>query len=41
VGVGVILGANSTSAYAFDTGNGFPAGSTLSLINRGYVVGAG
>ena len=40
---GVIVGASSTSAYAFDTGTGFPAGTTLRLnIGSGaYVVGAG
>ena len=40
---GVIVGATNTSNYAFDTGVGFPAGTTLRLnIGTGaYVVGAG
>lgn len=40
---GIVIGATNTSAYAFDTGTGFPVGSTLGLtINSGgYIVGAG
>lgn len=38
---GAIVGSNSTSAYALDTGTGFPSGSRLSLINNGYIVGRG
>lgn len=38
---GIVVYANSTSAYAFDTGNGFPAGSVLSLVNNGFVIGMG
>lgn len=38
---GVVVSANSTSAYAFDTGTGFPTGSTLALVNNGYVIGMG
>ena len=32
VGSGIVLSANSTSLYGFDTGTGFPAGTTLQLI---------
>lgn len=38
---GVVVGSSSTSTYAFDTGTGFPSGSTLTLINGGFIVGAG
>lgn len=36
---GAIIGSNSVSDYAFTTDSGFPAGSELSLINNGYIVG--
>lgn len=35
-----IIGSNSTSSTAFDTGT-FPAGSSLYLTNNSYIVGAG
>lgn len=38
---GVVVSANATSAYAFDTGASFPAGSTLALVNNGYIIGMG
>ena len=38
---GIVVSANATGAYAFDTGSGFPAGSSLALINNGYVIGMG
>jgi len=41
VGSGIVLSANSTSAYGFDTGSGFPAGTSLKLIMPGYVCGMG
>lgn len=43
VASGAIVGATSTSAYAFDTGSNFPVASTLALTiqNGGYVVGSG
>ncbi len=41
VGSGIVLSANSTSLYGFDTGTGFPAGTTLKLIMPGYVCGMG
>ena len=37
VGSGIVLSANSTSQYGFDTGSGFPVGTTLKLIMPGYV----
>lgn len=36
-----ILGSASTSLYAFDTGTPYPTGSKLTLINYGFIVGAG
>lgn len=41
VSSGIVLSANSTSQYAFDTGVTFPAGTTLALINNGFVIGMG
>lgn len=40
VNSGVVIGATSTSGYAFDTGT-FPAGSVLTITNNGMIVGAG
>lgn len=37
---GVIVGSSSTGSYALDTGT-WPAGATVTLENRGYVVGKG
>ena len=37
---GIVIGSASTASYAFDTGSGFPAGSTLALVNNGSIVGA-
>lgn len=41
VGSGIVLSANSTSAYGFDTGSGFPVGTSLKLIMPAYVCGMG
>lgn len=41
VNSGIVLSADSTSQYGFDTGSGFPAGSTLKLVMPGYVCGMG
>ncbi len=41
VNSGIVLSADSTSQYAFDTGATFPAGTTLTLVNNGFVVGMG
>lgn len=38
---GVFVGSSSTSSAAFQTGSGFPAGSTLAVINNGFIVGRG
>ena len=38
---GVFVGSSSTGSAAFQTGSGFPAGSTLSIINNGSIVGRG
>ena len=39
---GVVVSANATNAYAFDTGVTFPAGSSLTLNMQGaYVIGMG
>lgn len=41
VNSGIVVSANSTAQYAFDTGVTFPAGTTLALINKGSIVGMG
>lgn len=41
VNSGIVLSADSTSQYAFDTGATFPAGTTLTLVNNGYIIGMG
>jgi hypothetical protein len=43
INAGVVVGSAilSNGYYGFDTGAGFPSGSTISLINNGYIVGAG
>ena len=41
VNSGIVLSADSTGQYAFDTGVTFPAGTTLALINNGYIIGMG
>lgn len=41
VNSGIVLSADSTSQYGFDTGSGFPAGTTLKLVMPGYVCGMG
>ena len=41
VSSGIVLSADSTGQYAFDTGATFPAGTTLTLVNNGFVVGMG
>lgn len=38
---GVSIGATSTSAYALTVESTFPTGSTIALVNNGYIVGAG
>jgi len=41
VNSGVYVGSTSTGSYGFDTGASFPAGTTLTLINNGFIVGMG
>ena len=38
---GVYVGSSTTAGYGFDTGAPFPAGTTLALVNNGFIVGAG
>lgn len=38
---GIVVSATSTGGYAFDTGLGYPAGSTLALVCAGYICGMG
>ena len=38
---GVYVGSSSAGTFAFDTGVTFPADSTLSVVNNGYILGAG
>lgn len=41
IAAGVVVSADSTAQYAFDTGASFPAGSTLAVINNGTILGKG
>ncbi len=41
VSPGIVVSSNSTAFYAFDTGVSFPAGTSLKLINNGYIIGMG
>lgn len=38
---GVFVTSTSTGTPAFQTGSSFPAGSTLAIINNGFIVGRG
>lgn len=38
---GAILSAGSTGSYGFDCDGALPVGSTLNLVNLGYVIGRG
>jgi hypothetical protein len=38
---GSAIGASSTGEIGLDTGTGWTAGDTISIINNGYIVGAG
>ena len=42
IGTNVVVGSNTTSAYAMDTGAaGWPGPSTITVINNGYIIGHG
>jgi hypothetical protein len=41
IDVGQFVVSSSTSSYAFYISPSFPAGSSLTLINKGYIVGRG
>jgi hypothetical protein len=41
INAGIYVGSTSPATPAFDTGTPFPAGSLLSLVNNGFVVGKG
>jgi hypothetical protein len=41
IGAGVYIWTDSTSLYALDTGSSFPVGSTISIINNGFIMGKG
>ena len=38
---GIVVSASTTSVAGFDTGSSIPAGSSLKLINNGYICGMG
>ena len=38
---GVYIGSTSTSTPALNIGTGWPAGTTITIINNGYILGAG
>lgn len=41
VNAGIYVYASSTGAYGMQTGSTFPAGSTLSVVNNGFILGRG
>lgn len=41
VNAGVYVGSSTTGGYGFDTGSSYPAGSSLTLVNNGFIIGAG
>lgn len=41
IGSGVLVGGASAATYAFTTGTNFPADTSITLINRGTIVGSG
>lgn len=41
VNSGIYVGATGTGFYGFDTGASFPAGTTLAVVNNGFIVGCG
>ena len=38
---GIYLGSSSTSTPALNTGSGYPAGTTITIVNNGYILGKG
>lgn len=41
INAGCVVGSNSTALYALDTGSGWTAGDTITIVNNGYIVGKG
>lgn len=41
VAAGTYIGSSTTAGLTFDTGENFPAGSSIRLINRGFIFGTG
>jgi len=41
INAGVYVYSDNTATPAFDTGSTFPVGSTLTIINNGYIMGKG
>jgi hypothetical protein len=38
---GVVVGSTSRTTYSLDTGSGWATGDTISIVNNGYIAGAG
>lgn len=38
---GIVVGSTSTATYSLDTGTGWDAGDTISIVNNGYIAGKG
>jgi hypothetical protein len=38
---GIVVGSTSASTYSLDTGSGWTIGDTISIVNNGYIAGAG
>lgn len=41
VNPGIYVGSSTPTGYALDTGVNFPAGTELTLINKGFIIGRG
>jgi PKD repeat protein len=41
IGTGIIVSSNSTTAPAINVSGNFPAGSAVTVVNNGYIIGMG
>lgn len=41
INAGVVVGSTTTAASALDTGAGWASGDTITIVNAGYILGAG
>lgn len=41
INTGIVVGSSSTALYAMDTGTGWLVGTTIAIVNNGYIMGKG